>query len=231
VTGKPGYYSGFSTLAQAPFWDDATRKTVLARVEQVPPIRFFTADEAALLAAVADRLVPQDDRDAAHRIPIVPFIDERLHLGRTEGYRYEDMPPDGEAYQLGLVAIEQIAQALFGRPFRALTANEQEAVLVTIHDGKPPAGDEIWRQMNVDRYWTLLLNDVCAVYYAHPWAWDEIGFGGPAYPRGYMRLEGGEPEPWEVGERRYEWDAPAGSISAIDRPAGGGGEGGHGGTH
>jgi hypothetical protein len=25
-------------------------------------------------------------------------------------------------------------------------------------------------------------------FYSHPWAWNEIGFGGPAYPRGYMRL-------------------------------------------
>ena len=47
--------------------------------------------------------------------------------------------------------------------------------------------------------------DALEGYYAHPWAWDEIGFGGPAYPRAYTRLERGEPEPWEVEERRYEW--------------------------
>jgi hypothetical protein len=29
---------------------------------------------------------------------------------------------------------------------------------------------------------------ILAAFYAHPWAWNEIGFGGPAYPRGYMRL-------------------------------------------
>ena len=37
----------------------------------VPPIRFFTPEEARLLTAVCDRLLPQDDRDDAHRIPIV----------------------------------------------------------------------------------------------------------------------------------------------------------------
>ena len=52
-------------------------------------------------------------------------------------------------------------------------------------------------------------------YYAHPWAWDEVGFGGPAYPRGYMRLERGEPEPWEVEEQRYEWAAPPESASSL----------------
>ena len=28
---------------------------------------------------------------------------------------------------------------------------------------------------------------VLAAFYSHPWAWNEIGFGGPAYPRGFMR--------------------------------------------
>jgi len=32
---------------------------------------------------------------------------------------------------------------------------------------------------------------VLAAFYSHPWAWNEIGFGGPAYPRGYMRLAPG----------------------------------------
>jgi hypothetical protein len=27
-----------------------------------------------------------------------------------------------------------------------------------------------------------------SAFYSHPWAWNEIGFGGPAYPHGFMRL-------------------------------------------
>ena len=67
--------------------------------------------------------------------------------------------------------------------------------------------------MNCQRYWMLLVQDCVEGYYAHPWAWDEIGFGGPAYPRGYMRLEHGQPEPWEVEERRYEWSGPPWSVT------------------
>src|ERR1051326_5306342 len=63
---QPGYYPGFSTLSQQAFWDEATRKVVKSRVEQVPPIRFFSADQARLMQAICDRLVPQDDRDEAH---------------------------------------------------------------------------------------------------------------------------------------------------------------------
>lgn len=210
---RPGYYPGYSTLSQKNYWDEATRKVVLERVNDVPAIRFFSAEEAQLLSAVCNRIVPQDDRDSEHKIPIAPFIDKRLHDGRIDGYRYESMPPDREAHRLGLKAIDEIAHHLYGTGFLDISTPEQERVLKTIHDGDPPAAHEIWKQMPVHRYWMLLVQDCVEVYYAHPWAWDEIGYGGPAYPRAYMRLERGEAEPWEVNERRYAWEAPPDSVS------------------
>ena len=199
---QPGYYPGFSTLAQRKFWDEATRNVVLKRVFEPPPIRFFTPDEARLMQAVIDRILPQDDRDADHKIPILPAIDDRLFHNRIDGYRYEDMPPDTVAYRLGLQAIDTIAQAVFGQPFVDLPPDQQDRVLQSIHDGKADAAREIWQRMNCQHFWMLLVQDCIEGYYAHPWAWDEIGFGGPAYPRGYSALSGGRPEPWEVREAR-----------------------------
>jgi hypothetical protein len=222
---QPGYYPGFQTLCQQAFWDEATRKVVLARVEQVPPIRFFTPEEATLMQAVCDRLLPQDDRDDAHKISILNYIDDRLYNRRIDGYRFEDMPPDHEAHRLGLRAIEAIARHLYDMAFVDLKPWQQDAVLKSIHDAQPPAAHDIWQKMSIHRFWLLLVQDVVDAYYAHPYAWDEIGFGGPAYPRGYMRLEGGKPEPWEVAEQRYEWDAPSGSLSDVYEPLGG--PGGH----
>ena len=82
-----------------------------------------------------------------------------------------------------------------------------------IHDKKPKAAAAIWKQMSIERFWQMLMQDAIEGYYAHPWAWDEIGFGGPAYPRAYTRLERGEPEPWEVEEQRYDWHAPRYAVS------------------
>jgi hypothetical protein len=222
---QPGYYPGFSTLSQQAFWDEATRKVVLARVEQVPPFRYFSEDEIRLMQAICDRLIPQDDRDEAHKIPIVNYIDERLYTGRIDGYRFEDMPPDHEAHRLGLQGIEAVARHMYNRSFTELEPLQQDHVLQALHDANPPAGEEIWNRLPVRRYWMLLLQDAIEGYYAHPFAWDEIGFGGPAYPRGYMRLENGRPEPWEVEEQRYEWEAPPTSLSDIYQQIGG--EGGH----
>ena len=217
---QPGYYPGFSTLSQQAFWDEATRAVILKRVNEIPPIRFFTPEEHAVMLAVTSRILPQDDRDEAHKIPIVPFIDERLYENRLNGYRYESMPPDQEAYRLFIKGIQTIAQHVYNQPFQDLPADYQEYVLQTVHDEAPPAGEEYWHQLSLLRMWQMLVNDTAHVYYAHPYAWDEIGFGGPAYPRGYMRLHHGEPEPWEVEERRYEWAAPPLSRSDTYTPIG-----------
>src|SRR5579884_343817 len=186
LRGQPGYYPNFHTLDQQDFWDAATRSVVLDRVNNVPPLRFFQEDELALARALFDRLIPQDDREPAFRIPVLNYVDDRLQQNRLDGYRYEGMPPDQEAYHLGLRGIDEIARHLHGRPFSQCALREQEEILQTIHDGDPPAGDDVWRRMSVERFWLLIMQDAVEGYYAHPWAWDEIGFGGPAYPRAYF---------------------------------------------
>jgi hypothetical protein len=221
---QPGYYPDYHVLNQQAFWDEATRKVVLERVNNPPPIRFFSPEEALLMKAICDRLLPQDDRDEEHKIPVVNYIDERLYNRRINGYQYDDMPSDHEAHRLGLQAIEQIAQHMYGASFIDLGPLEQDTVLQTIHDFNPPAAHEIWQKMSVHHFWLLLMQDVLQAYYAHPYAWDEIGYGGPAYPRGYMRLEHGRPEPWEADEKRYDWGAPATSLSGTDKPLGGKGD-------
>jgi hypothetical protein len=218
---QPGFYPGFSTLDQKDWWDAATRDVVLDRVDNVPPIRFFNSDEAALLDAVCECVLPQADRVAERRIPLVNYVDERLAKHMINGYRFEDMPPDEEAMRLGLAGIDRMATDTYGRHFLDLTFPEQEILLKSIHDGEPKGGGDIWQRLPTGRFWPVLLAAIVEAYYSHPWAWDEIGFGGPAYPRGYMRIARGMPEYWECDEQRYEWDAPPDSISGKYEPVGG----------
>jgi hypothetical protein len=211
--GQPGYYPGYETLSQQAFWDEATRNTVLDRVANVPELRFFMPEEIPIIQAVFDHILPQDDRAPEKKIPILPFVDQRLYTNRTDGYRFASMPSDQEAYRRGIAAIEEMSRTLHSCGFVDLVPMEQDKLLATLHDGKPEAALEIWKHLPIHRFWMLLVQDAAEVYYAHPYAWDEIGFGGPAYPRAYIRLERGEAEPWEVEEQRYEWDAPANSVS------------------
>ncbi len=214
---QPGYYPGFSTLAQRKSWDDATRDLILKRVAEVPKIRFFSLGEAAILQAALDQVLPQDDRAPEYRIPILNFIDARLYTGTSDGYVFEGMPEDGDAHLLGLQALEKISEEVHRAAFTLISRRDRDLILQSIRDGEPLGTRAIWRKMRPFHYWTLLVQDAAAAYYSHPWAWDEIGFGGPAYPRGYMRLDG-TPEPWEKREKRYDWGPPLGSVSDEYRP-------------
>jgi gluconate 2-dehydrogenase subunit 3-like protein len=188
----PGYYPEFNTLSQQAFWDEATRNVVLNRVQHTPPIRFFSADEARLMAALCDRLLPQDDRDAGHKIPIVNVIDERLFTGRIDGYRYEDMPPDDETWRIVARELDRTA----GGDFAAVDDTRRQEIVSAFAQG------ELDWELNVSRAWSVVMRAALAAFYSHPWAFNEIGFGGPAYPRGYMRLQPGRPgrEPYEAVE-------------------------------
>jgi hypothetical protein len=84
---------------------------VRKRLEEIPPIRFFTDGEARTLAAITERIVPQPDRSENARVAIVPWIDEKLYEDRRDGYRYEELPPQREAWRLGLKGIDETAHA------------------------------------------------------------------------------------------------------------------------
>jgi len=200
MTGFKTPYAGYDVLEKwdTPSWNDQTRAAVHRRRDEVPERRFLTEDEWALLQAVVDRLMPQPERDPP--VSIVPWIDAKLAEDRRPGYRYADMPPMREAWRQGLAGIAGEARERHGRDFLMLTPEAQDALLGAVQRGE--IDGRHWGDLPADRFFSeLLLKEVAAVYYAHPAAWSEIGFGGPASPRGYVRLGFDERDPWEAEER------------------------------
>lgn len=182
---------------ELPSWNEQTRAVVKKRLSEIPERRFLTETEWATLCAVCARLIPQPDR--ADPVPITPFIDDKLAKNRGDGYRYEGMPPMREAWQQGLRAIDDEARVRWRGGFCELSANQQDAVLRSMqyNDVRSPE----WAGLAPKQFFSsLLLRAVIDVYYAHPAAWNEIGFGGPASPRGYVRLGFDRRDPWEAQE-------------------------------
>jgi hypothetical protein len=184
-----GRYPDYDVLTETPHWDEATRKVVLGRVERVPPIRFFDEREAATLGAFCDLVLAQDSEP---RIPVLAMVDEKLFEKRGEGYRHAEMPSDPETWRqvarmLDAAAVEQGA--------KSFDAAEREARLRIVK--RFAEGELEWNGCPVDKAWGVVMRDALAAFYSHPWAWNEIGFGGPAYPRGYARLGPGQREHWE----------------------------------
>jgi hypothetical protein len=192
-------YPDAQILSQRGHWDAATRRVVLDRVHNVPSFQHFQGHQPATLEALCARVIPQAHRPPDRRVPIAPWIDQRCAHHTIEGFRFEDMPPEDVAWDWGLEGLDQTAQVLFGAQFVDLDSAQQDDVLQAIRSGTPPG--EVWQRLPARRWWIYIaLRQITGTYYAHPYAWDEIGFGGPAYPRGYFALNHGAPEPWEPRE-------------------------------
>jgi hypothetical protein len=194
-------YAGYDVLAKwdSLSFDDTTRRVLARRLDAVPPRRFLSELEWELLEAVNRRLLPQPDRKEP--IPITPWIDAMLHENRGEGYRRPDMPPLREAWRLGLAALDDEARCRHSQGFVRLDPDAQDALLRAISGNK--VSSPRWEAVHAQRFFThLLLKTAAGIYYAHPWAWNEIGFGGPASPRGYVRLGFGQRDPWEAREKK-----------------------------
>jgi hypothetical protein len=195
-----GCYPDYDVLEQAGHWDEATRRVVLDRVRNVPPIRFFSIREAAALEAFCDLVTAQDSEP---RIPVLRYVDDRLQRGQLDGYQYFDMPDDATTWRLVARGLDEEAER---RGFESFAGADLAFRLDVCHrfaHGDLHGG--AWSELNVSRAWSVLLRMILSAFYAHPWAWNEIGFGGPAYPRGYSRfgsphIDTAEREPWEGEE-------------------------------
>lgn len=178
---------------------DATRQALTQRL--IVPLRqptFFTANEFALLQAVCGRLIPQDNRLKTDHIDIAGGIDKRLIENKSNGWRYDAMPTDGDAYRLGLVGIDESAIGLYERSFQQLPDNQQDDVLKAIQAMGAPGA--VWQRLPVERFFEELLAEAVEIYYSHPLAQEEIGYVGmadvPTWQRlGLDQLEEREPRP------------------------------------
>jgi hypothetical protein len=181
-----GRYPDFDVLTTVDTWDEATRKVVLARLKPPGPLRFFTAEEEPCLRAFCDIVLAQDSEP---RVPVAEFIDDKLAAGRLDGYQYADMPDDRDTWRLVLRALDETAAGRYGKAsFAGAEPATREEIVEQFSKGN--LDDGTWTQLNVARAWSVCMGMVLSGFYSHPWAWNEIGFGGPAYPRGFMRLGG-----------------------------------------
>lgn len=178
----------------SPSFDDITRAVLHRRLNQVPGRRFFTLREWPTLKALCDCVIPQDER--RDTVPLARWIDATLHDWHGNGTRHADMPPDPDAWRQGLAALEAEAQMRDACAFSALDRPARAALLCDVDKGEIRAPE--WQTLPPQRFLRkLVLSEITAIYYSHPIGQSEIGFGGPASPRGYVRLDANRTDSWE----------------------------------
>jgi len=197
-----GRYPNYDVLAQAAHWDELTRGVVLDRVEHVPPIRFFGDAEARTLDAFCNVATAQDEEP---RIAVLNYIDEKLAAGGRDGWRYYDLPDDDELWRLVARGLDDEARRHSYDSFADAPEDAQAGIVHRFANGDLHGG--VWEEVNLSRTFSVVMRYVAQAFYAHPWAWNEIGFGGPAYPRGYGAFGAphlGERESWETEEAVHD---------------------------
>jgi hypothetical protein len=196
-------YPGYDVLSKrnSPSWNEQTRRVIDERLAvRADAHRFFSAHEWPTLCAVCDRIIPQSP-DKPGRVPIAALLDEQLLRSATEGYRDARLPPMREAWKQGLHALDAEALTQQGHRFHELQSAQQDLLLRRIQEGK--AGGAAWDKLPQALFFKdRVLRDIVRIYYGHPTAWNEIGFGGPAAPRGYVRMDFNRRDPWEASEAR-----------------------------
>lgn len=193
-------YPAYDVLQKwdSPSFDDITRAVLHRRLNSVPERRFFSPSEWELVELLSGHLIPQADRDPP--IPICPWIDEKLADGAGDGFRRFGEPRSEEVWRTGLAAIDDECRRRNSSRFVEVARDRREMLLREIQSG---VVSDAWRGVEPRRFLIdVVLKTMVAIYYSHPDAWSEIGFGGPASPRGYVRLGLDRRDMWEAEEDR-----------------------------
>ncbi|ADP84516.1 gluconate 2-dehydrogenase subunit 3 family protein [Pseudofrankia inefficax] len=193
---RKGRFPGFNVLDSVDAWDDVTAGVVLHRLVPPADLTFFTPPEAAIAGRLLDLLLAQDGEP---RVPVLALVDGRLAAGETDGWHYDDLPQDAQAWRDTLGFLDADARDAHGLGFAELDEPAQAAIIQAVQDRTRDGQD--WHRWAAARSWSLWTRYACTAFYSHPWAWNEIGFPGPAYPRGYLNPGVNAREHWEVAEQ------------------------------
>lgn len=204
-------YPGYDVLAKrdTPSWDAPTRAVIESRLNTPNRARYLGPSHWQTLVALCDTIVPQ--RGNAHgepvpRVPVAALVEAKLLDDRRDGFRDARLPPLRAAWETGLAALDAESVKAYGEHFAQLQDERRRALVARMQHGE--LHSRAWRAMPCDVFFEKrVLHDVSAAYWSHPLAWSAMGFGGPANPRGYVRLYTNRRDPWEAVEAADESDA------------------------
>jgi len=207
-------YPAYNVMDEVSAWDDHTQSIVSARLVREHGWRYLNDVEAEILRAACSVIV--DDLRSDIVDFVVGHIDDKLHADKGEGQRKAGVPPIRELLCGGLIALDDVARTRCKLPFISLDDASQLQLLEELAasrltpadawdgsrlaDTRVSGGDnsEVRAPIPQHDFFQKLLTLTVEAYYSHPKVWSELGYGGPAYPRGYVRTQLGQLDPWEA---------------------------------
>ncbi len=132
---------------------------LIGRIDRSRPggWRFLTPDEASLVEAVAEQIIPADQDPGAKDAGVVVFIDRQL-AGPYRRYQ--------EKYRTGLQSVQKTSQQMFGKPFEKLAWDDQTKLLESLEAGK--ASKELWTDPSAKEFFGLVRDHAMQGFYGSP---------------------------------------------------------------
>lgn len=171
--------------------------------KQVAPA-YLSALHFRILTILCRHLLALADEAFAARI--ASEIDTRLTEDRSNGWRYQQMPPDRKAYERALDALEEAAQNSCQTGFEGLAAEQQLMLMHQLQAGGIQG--ENWEKPLQSHFFEELLCEATELFYSYPYAQNEIGFVGMADTQGWKKIglnERQSPEPPEQATHTHPY--------------------------
>lgn len=186
-------YPDYDVLSLQDEWDDHTRSIVIKRLG---PFRLTLLSEweQEMIKVIASHLA-YDERDEVLTW-VAAHVDQALAQPFGESQRKPNTPPRRTLIRDGLKALDNWAKSTHYKAFLHIKPDQQLQILRSLELGSL-AQENTWDTVLQKELFQKLLGLIISAYYSHPWVWSDIGYGGPAYPRGYVRVELGLTDPWE----------------------------------
>jgi gluconate 2-dehydrogenase gamma chain len=205
--------------AAAPLEPGAAQAPAQAAREPVRPrvYEHLTAEEAELLEAIADHLIPADENGpGALEAGAVRYIDRSLGGAQSESR---------DAYRTGLAAFDRYCRSSRGGPFTELERTDQLSALIDLETGGA-TGARVGFVGSSAAFFGMLRSHVLHGTFGDPHyggnvdfvGWDLLGYPGvrvSVTTSDQRRLEAGE----LTAQRRsaYDWDSFVRSEDGDDR--------------
>ena len=172
-------------LLQSPSVGEPTRNALLKRIEISKQKNcFFNEMDFKLLSVVCDLLMDQEPGNRIVNVAV--FIDERLTRNTCDGWRYDEMPRDGEMYLRGLEGIDETSVQTFQKRFIELKKEEQLLVLSQIQNGT--ATGNMWKTLSAKRFFEEILAEATEIFFSYPAVQMEINYSGMADADGWKKV-------------------------------------------
>ena len=143
------------------------------------------------LGAFCDLVTAQD------REPRIPVLEhgrrEAVRRAGSTGSAMTTCPRTARPGGRVAAGLDAAVGSTARRRFRSAPTRRPARVVAGVR-GRRAARAGVGRAAAARKAWGVVMRGVLSAFYSHPWAWNEIGFGGPAYPRGYTRLGVGQRE-------------------------------------